>query len=70
MRSGPKQVVQIPKKKTCPPPKQSSNQTQEKRPNQGDPYKVVETEEVNKNVHNLILKMSYVRSKFQYPLLS
>ena len=50
LRSGPKEVVHIPKKKTCPPPKCSSNQTHKKRPDQGDPDKVVETEEVNKNV--------------------
>ena len=52
LRSGPKQIVQIPKKKIGSPPKQPSNQTREKRVDQGDPDKVVEVEEVNKNVHN------------------
>ena len=70
MRSGPKQVSQIPKKKIAPPPKQLPNQTKEKRQNHGDQDKAAEIEEVNKNVQTLILRMNYVRSRFQYHLLN
>ena len=64
LRSGPKHVSQIPKKKTSSPSKQSCNQTQEKRPNHGDQDKAIEIEEVNMTVKTLILRMNYVRTRF------
>ena len=42
LRSGPKHVSQIPKKKTYSPPKQLPNSAQEKSQNEGDPDKVAE----------------------------
>ena len=41
LRSGPKEITQIPKKKKDPPPKQLANQTQEKRQNHGDQDKTL-----------------------------
>ena len=47
LRSGPKQVVQNPKKKVVLPPKQQSDPVLEKKQNQDNQKKTIEIEEVN-----------------------
>ena len=66
--SSPKQITQIPKKKTT-PPKQLSNQTQEKRPNHGDQDKAVEIEEVNKNVQTFNFENELCKIKIPVPFI-
>ena len=52
LRSGPKQVAQNPRKKAILPRKQQSNPTLEKTQNRDNLEKVIEVEEVNKNMQN------------------
>ena len=52
LRSGPKQVVQNPKKKVVIPAKQQSNLVSEKKQIQDKQNKSMEVEEVNKTVQN------------------
>ena len=52
-----------------PPPKQSSNQTQEKRVDQGDTEKVAEVEEVNTNVQNFNFENELSKIKIPVPFI-
>ena len=63
LRSGPKQVVQNPKKKVVVPPKQQSNPVLEKKQTQDKQKKNVEVEEVNKSMPNLTWKMNQAKSR-------
>ena len=68
LRSGPKQVVQIPKKKAVVPPKQSSNPVTEKKQVSEKPKKTTEVEEVNKTVQNFSLENELRKLKIPVPL--
>ena len=67
LRSGPKQVVQNPKKKVVLPPKQQSDPVLEKKQNQDNQKKNVEIEEVNKSMQNLILENELGKIKIPMP---
>ena len=56
LRSGPKQVVQNPKKKVVVPTKQQSDPMSEKKQIQDKQKKSMEVEEVNKTVQNFNLE--------------
>ena len=56
LRSGPKQVVQNPKKKVVVPPKQQSDPVLEKKQTQDKQKKNLEVEEVNKSMQNFNLE--------------
>ena len=67
LRSGPKQVVKNPKKKAILLPKQQSDSALGKKQNQDKPEKVIEVEEVNKNMHNFNLKNELCKIKIPMP---
>ena len=52
LRLGPKQVIQNTRKKVILPPKQQFDPVLEKKQNQDKPKKVIDVEEVNKNMQN------------------
>ena len=68
LRSGPKQVVQVPKKKATIPAKQSSDPVTEKRQVSEKTKKTTETEEVNKTVQNFSLENELGKLKIHVPL--
>ena len=68
LRSGPKQVVQVSKKKVAVPAKQSSDPMTEKRQVSEKPKKTIETEEVNKTVQNFSLENELGNLKIPVPL--
>ena len=65
--SGPKQVVQNPKKKAIPPPKQQSDPTLGKKQNKDKPEKFIEVEEVNKNMQNFNFENKLCKIKVPMP---
>ena len=67
LRSGPKQVVQNPKKKVVLPPKQQSDPMLEKKQNQDKQKKNVEVEEVNKSIQNFNLENELGKIKIPMP---
>ena len=67
LRSGPKQVVQNPKKKVVLPPKQQSDPVLEKKQNQDKQKKNVEVEEVNKIMQNFNLENELGKIKIPMP---
>ena len=60
-------MVQNPKKKEIPPPKQQSDPTLGKKQNQDKLEKVIEVEEVNKNMQNFNLKNELYKIKIPMP---
>ena len=60
-------MVQNPKKKAILPPKQQSNPALEKRQNRDNPEKVIEVEEVNKNIQNFNFENELCKSKVSMP---
>ena len=56
LRSGPKQVIQNPRKKLILPPKHQFDPVLEKKQNQYKQKKIVEVEEVNKGMQNFNLE--------------
>ena len=67
MRSGPKHVSQIPKKKIDSPTKKLPNQTRERRQNHGDQDKAAEIKEVNKNVQPFNFENELCNTKIPVP---
>ena len=67
LMSGPKQVVHNPKKKVILPPKQQSNLALEKRQNWDNLEKVIEVEEVNKNIQNFNFENELCKIKVPIP---
>ena len=67
LRSGPKQVVQNPKKKVVLPPKQQSDLVLEKKQSQDKQKKTVEVDKVNKNMKNFSLENELGKIKIPMP---
>ena len=67
LRSGPKHVVQNPRKKIILPPKQQSNPVLEKKQNQDKQKKVIEVEEVNKSMQNFNIENELCKIKIPIP---
>ena len=68
LRSGPKQVVQAPKKKAIVPAKQASDPVIEKKQVPEKSKKTTEVEEVNKTVQNFSLENELGKLKIPVPL--
>ena len=60
-------MVQTRKKKAILPPKQQSNPALEKRQNHDSPKKVIEVEEVNKNMQNFNFENELCKIKVRMP---
>ena len=68
LRSGPKQVVQRPKKKVVVPTKQQSDPLSEKKQVPGKQRKNMEVEEINKTMQNFTLENELGKLKIPVPL--
>ena len=67
LRSGPKQVVQNPRKKVVSPPKQQLDLVLEKNQNQDKQKNIIEVEEVNKSMQNFNLENELCKINIPMP---